>query len=261
MRRYILLFLLIVMAGCTQKKSGVLIIGHRGASSVAPENTLAAFQKAIDFGADYFELDVWLSKDDSLIVIHDDSLHRTTNGTGLVAEYTYAELLQLDAGSWFDPQFAGEKLPTLRQALQLARAGDIKVCIEVKSPDAGIIPQILNLVEKLSMQDRVILFSFDANQVAEAKGINSEIPALYLLGDIEMTDIDFARQIHADAVGVGGEVTKEIVTAAHNHGLEFWKWTVNEADEMRDLIDMGVDGIITNYPQRLKKVLAENSGG
>ena len=103
-----------------------LVIAHRGFSGVAPENTLAAFRKAIDVGADMFELDVLLSQDEHVVVIHDDTLERTTNGTGKVIDHTLAELQALDAGSWFSPEFAGEPIPTLEDALRLAK-GEILV--------------------------------------------------------------------------------------------------------------------------------------
>jgi glycerophosphoryl diester phosphodiesterase len=249
MRKLVLLFIALILSSCTQDEHQILVIGHRGASSVAPENTLSAFKKAAEFGADYFELDVYLSKDDTIICIHDDSLHRTTNGIGATEEFTYAELQKLDAGSWFDAKFADEPIPTLKQALQLAKENEIKVCIEVKTSKPSIIGLIYELVEKMEMQNQVILFSFDANQVAEGKGLNASIPALYLVGDMETTDIDYAMQIRADAVGAGGDVSQELVDAAHEKGMQFWKWTVNDVDDMKMLIEMGVDGIITNYPQ------------
>ena len=110
------------------------VIAHRGASAYAPENTLAAFQLAIDQGADWFELDCYLSKDGEVIVIHDPTVDRTTDGTGAIADMTLEELKQLDAGSWFDPKFAGERLPTLDESLELAK-GQVGVLIEIKNSD------------------------------------------------------------------------------------------------------------------------------
>ncbi len=257
MRTMILFLLVLALASCTTQQPRVKVIGHRGASSVAPENTLASFAKAVEFGADYFELDVWVSKDDSLIVIHDDSLQRTTNGEGAVADYTCEQLKKLDAGSWFDAKFAGEPLPTLKEALQLAKKNDIKVCIEIKSRKPGIVGDILNLVDKLGMADRVIIFSFDADQVAEAKKLRPDIPALYLVGEASNADVDKAVQLGADAIGIGDDATPELVDYAHQKGLELWKWTVNDIDDMLALIKMGADGIITNYPQKLVELLAQ----
>ena len=195
-----LILLVLVFAQCTPDHENVAIIAHRGASSVAPENTLASFQRAIYFGADYFELDVRLSKDDSLIVIHDDSLQRTTNGEGAVADFSYAELKQLDAGSWFDAKFAGEKLPTLKEALRAAKKNDIKVCIEIKSLKPGIVGDILDMVDALNMQDHVIIFGFDADQVAKAKKLRPDVPARYLVGEVTNADIYKAAQLGADAL-------------------------------------------------------------
>ncbi|MBI2422663.1 MAG: hypothetical protein HYV27_07525 [Candidatus Hydrogenedentes bacterium] len=128
------------LAGCvTNYKPGapdgaVDVIGHRGASAYAPENTLAAFELAKRQGADWFELDCALTQDEEIIVIHDDDLERTTQGTGLIEDHTLAELKKLDAGAWFDPAFAGEPLPTLRESLAMAK-GRIGVYVEVKSAD------------------------------------------------------------------------------------------------------------------------------
>jgi glycerophosphoryl diester phosphodiesterase len=121
------------------------VVAHRGASAYAPENTLAAFQKAAEMGADWFELDCHLSKDGEVVIIHDDTLHRTTDGTGGVRELTWESLQRLDAGSWFDPSFAGERLPSLDQSLELAQRAGIGVYIEIKSidDDAGLLEQLL----------------------------------------------------------------------------------------------------------------------
>jgi len=148
----------VVMTGCaTTYKAGapkgaVNVIAHRGASAYAPENTLAAFALAAEQGADWFELDCTLSKDGEVIVIHDDDVERTTGGTGKVADLTLAELKALDAGSWFDPKFAGEKLPTLGEALDLAK-GRIGVYIEIK--DSADDRRLSNEILKLAGRDRV----------------------------------------------------------------------------------------------------------
>lgn len=233
------------------------VIGHRGASSVAPENTLASFQQAADFHADYFELDVYLSKDDSLVVIHDKSVNRTTNGSGFVTLMTFEQLRELDAGSWFDPQFAGEKIPTLKEALLLGRENNTKVCIEIKGSKTGIVEKIVDLVEKLDMQKKVIIFGFSYAQVSLARQLDPTIPALYLVDNISQQNIDKAAEIGAQAVGAGDEVDLQTLNYAHAKNIEIWRWTINGAAKMSDLLALGIDGIITNYPQLLRGIMED----
>ncbi|MEN8155532.1 MAG: glycerophosphodiester phosphodiesterase family protein [Bacteroidota bacterium] len=226
-------------------------IAHRGASSIAPENTLAAFRMAAEVGADYFELDVMLSKDDSLVIIHDNTLDRTTDGTGAVNNYTYEQLSQLDAGSWFSADFEGEKIPTLRESLLQAREDGIKVCIEAKTGANGMAGKIVNLVEELGMENEVIIFCFDLAVITESKTINPQIPVLLLTGAITNGTIDQVESIQGEAIGGNGGATTAILDYAHARDIEVWRWTVNSESEMVSLIDLGIDGIITNFPQKL----------
>lgn len=230
------------------------VIAHRGASSVAPENTLAAFSRAIALGADYFELDVQASRDDSLMVIHDAALDRTTDGRGQVSETTYAELRTLDAGSWFDPRFAGEKIPTLREALALAK-GKIKVAVEIKAD--GIAEQVVQRIEAMGMEDQVIIFAFNFENIAIAKEANPAIPVLYLKGAMTREAITRTQRIDGEYVGAGGgnEITRSLIDYAHDRDIKVWRWTVNDVQAMKSLIEAGIDGIITDYPQRLTALL------
>lgn len=237
--------------GCTSKKTA--IIAHRGASSVAPENTLAAFQKAIDIGADYFELDVRASKDDSLMVIHDGSVDRTTNGTGSFHDFTYQQLRTFDAGSWFGEEFKGEKIPTLRESLQLALENRIKVCVEIK--DYYKTPEVLDLIEEMNAEKSVIIFCFDFDAVSLSKDINPRIPVCYLNGKITEDHFGDVLSIGGEVAGSGSAEPEDIINKAHDADLNFWVWTVNSVEDMKSLIDRGVDGIITNYPQDLVKLL------
>ena len=144
----------------------VLVVAHRGFSGAAPENTLAAFRKAIEAGSDMIELDIQLSKDGKIVVIHDETLERTTDGQGRVADRTFPEIRKLDAGSWFGSQFSGEKIPTLQEVLELAK-GKVLVNIEIKNPAHGQYPiteladQGLEAVKKAGMLNRVIFSSFN----------------------------------------------------------------------------------------------------
>ena len=233
------------------------IIAHRGFSGIAPENTLISFQKAIDCGADYFELDVHKTKDDSIVVIHDASVDRTSsnNMKGEVAEMTYSELTAVRVGysREFSDQYKDEKIPTLRETLELAK-GKIKVCIEIKVYDVE--KEVLKIVNDLEMNDNVIMFSFYYPVLARIRQLDKNIPTLYLINNADNMIIDYAKVIKSNAIGVGTgtNITKEFLDIAHNSGMEVWIWTVNDEDEMQRLIDIGVDGLITDFPDKALKI-------
>jgi glycerophosphoryl diester phosphodiesterase len=229
------------------------VAAHRGFSSIAPENTLIAFQKAIDIGADYFELDVHKTKDDSLVVIHDYDVNRTSSDglKGKIAEMTYADLVKIKVGApkEFSDKYVDAKIPTLREALAIAK-GKIKVCIEVKV--YGIEEAVLKTVNDLKVNDQVIIFSFYHSVLAKFREMDNYIPILYLKGKADEKTIEQALEIKATAIGLGlGTVlTKEYLNMAHENGLEVWQWTVNEESKMKELVSLGIDGIITNFPDK-----------
>lgn len=256
MKKVLLSALLVLFTIMSQAQTKV--IAHRGFSGIAPENTLAAFQKAIDHGIEYFELDVHKTKDDSVVVIHDHSVDRTTSNEmkGRIAEMTYAELSEVRVGysSKFGDQFRNEKVPTLRESLQLAK-GKIKVCLEIKVNGAE--EQVMQTLEELNMKDEVIIFSFLYPALAKIRQLDKDIDILYLIGSADETTIDYAKVINAQAIGAGGgnPLTKEYVDKVHQNGLEIWRWTVDDEATMKELISIGVDGIISNYPDRVLKVM------
>ncbi len=229
------------------------IIAHRGFSSIAPENTLIAFQKAIDVKANYFELDVHKTKDDSIVVIHDSSVDRTSSNDtkGKISELNYSDLTAFKVGysKEFGTQYENEKIPTLREALQLAK-GQIKVCIEIKV--LGVEAAVLKVVNDLEMNNEVIIFSFYYPVLAKIRKLDQDIPTLYLIGKADKLTVGYARLIDANAIGVGHStlVTKEYINLVHNNGLELWKWTVNDENQMQQLINVGLDGLITNFPEK-----------
>ncbi len=234
------------------------IIAHRGFSSIAPENTLIAFQKAIECKADYFELDVHKTKNDSIVVIHDSSVDRTSsnNAKGKIAEMNYSDLATVKVGysEKFGDKYEHEKIPTLREALELAK-GKIKVCIEIKI--YGAEQEILKIINDLGVKEDVILFSFYYPVLAKIRQLDKNIPILFLINKADKMTIDYAKIIESNAIGVGYGtiVTEAYLEFAHNNGIEVWKWTVNEVDEMQRLIDLGLDGIITDFPDKALKLL------
>ena len=223
------------------------VIAYRGVSSLAPQNTLPAFQLGIDMGVDYLELDVQKSSDDSLMVIHDATVNATTNGTGNVNSKTYLQLKALDAGSWFSPAFTGEQIPTLYEVLSLAR-GKAKVCVELKA--ANIEAVAVSMIEDLGMVDDVVIFSFDLNQLYTIKALNNNLKVCYLNNPITITDINDLWLIGGEIVGSDASGFDEILYA-QNLDIQFWKWTINNTDDMLYALSKGVDGIITDNPQDL----------
>jgi glycerophosphoryl diester phosphodiesterase len=242
-------------------KFPVLVIGHRGFSAAAPENTQASFKKAMEVGADMIELDVHLSKDGQVVVIHDDTLNRTTNGKGKVAHYTLRELKQLDAGSWFGSQFSGEKIPMLSEVLELVR-GRTLLNIELKRGDHGqyTISDLADLslkeVEKAEMLNQVLFSSFDPLAIERIREKNPRIPValIYSKPWSSPQEVTGKRPIHAlscrDTV-----LTQNNNTQARQKGMKVLVWTVNTEEHMEHFLNMGVDGIITNHPDRLIRIL------
>lgn len=239
------------------------IIAHRGFSSIAPENTLVAFQKAIECNADYFELDVHKTKNDSIVVIHNSSVDKTSsnNKKGEIANLNYSELSSVKVGysEKFGNKYENEKIPTLREALQLAK-GKIKVCIEIKV--YGVEKKILEIVNDMGMQEDVIIFSFYYPILAKIRQLNNSIPTLLLVNKADKLTIDYAKVIKLNAIGVGYEttITKDYLNFAHKNGIEVWKWTVNEEDEMQQLINLGLNGLITDFPDKALNKTKHNHG-
>lgn len=232
--------------------AGVKVIAHRGGSSLAPENTLAAFKKAIDVKADYFELDVQLSSDDSLMIMHDNTVDRTTNGTGAISSMTYAKLRTFDAGSKFSSAYAGEKIPTLAEALQTARnsANNIGVVVEIKSTDPTLPAKTVKMIQDWKMTSRVIVSSFYLDQLTQVKTIDPTIK-VQVFATVTNAVIDQMTAIKGEWVGDGGTPTKELLAYSHSKNIQYNCWTINTASQMVQLIALGVDAITTDYPDVL----------
>lgn len=240
-----------------------LVIGHRGDRAHRPENTLVAFAAAEAAGADMVELDVTVSRDGHLVVIHDDTLERTTDGRGPVCDRTLAELGRLDAGGRFDPRFAGEPLPTLEAVLR-AVAGRVAVNIEIKATtaqgpvDPAIVDDVVALVRRLGVEAAVIVSSFDPALLERTRRL---APALALAVLVEFpadlpAALDHCRRLDAAALHPERTlVTADLVAAVHADGRRLFPWTVNDADEIRRLLGIGVDGVITDDPSTARAVV------
>lgn len=253
-----ILFIALVMFSTLTTHSQTKVIAHRGFSGIAPENTLISFQKAIELGAEYLELDVHKTADDSLIVIHDYTIDRTSsNGMkGKVKDMTFAELSAVKVGysEQFGTQYEEEKIPTLREVLKLAK-GKIKVCIEIKV--LGIEKEVLDMIDHFGMHNDVVIFSFHYEVLSKIRQLDPNIKILYLINYADEGTIGYAKIIHANAIGVGYDtkVTKELIATAHQQGIEVWKWTVNKDDEMQQLVQVGLDGMITNFPDKAMEIV------
>ncbi len=243
---------------------GTKVIAHRGASGSAPENTLAAIDKALAMGVDMVEIDVHLSQDGQVIVMHDHTLDRTTSGSGKISMTSSAEIEELEAGSWFDSSFAGEKVPTLDEVLQKVD-GQAQLLIEVKKGEKfydGIERTILSLIERYNAEDWCILQSFQDQILENFKYLETEIPLHKLIvgpvpltpfiydGNLKMGGIEKYEDF--DGVNISRKYAKKgLIQNIHDQQQTTYVWTVNDTAEMQKLIDLGVDGIITNHPEYL----------
>ncbi|MBF8249244.1 MAG: glpQ [Bacteroidetes bacterium] len=241
------------------------VIAHRGISAKAPENTLAAFSLATKSnGIDMVELDVRLSSDDQVIVLHDRTLQRTSTGNGAARNYSYAgaarnysyaEIAQLNAGSWFHPSFSGECIPTLRSVLELVR-GKRWVNIELKSDflhreQRGVLEEkILQVVRECGMLQQVMFSSFDHHLIANLKRTN----AVSITGVLYNLYRDFGRMPSKLAGRAGAsvfvcakqELRKGMIQDAHDNGIAVYVYTLNSVEDVQKMLDFGVDGILSD---------------
>lgn len=252
-------FLLCVMMFllCCQKNSvDIVVMAHRGASAVAPENTLVAYEKAIEMGADYAELDVRQTKDGAIVLMHDKTVYRTTGVKGFVWDFTLDELKQLEAGSWFGEEFRGEPIPTLEEVIRQVK-GRMKLNIEVKisENEPGIVQKVVDIIRAEGFSEECIITSFDMETVKTFKAIAPNL----------RTGLIFDKEYRSDVFEGNWEilssnhelVDETFMQLARNSGKKIYAWTVNDREEMLRLIGLGVDGIITNKPDLLKSVLAD----
>lgn len=240
-----------------------LVIAHRGDSRVAPENTLAAFRQALSTGADMVELDYWHSSDGVPIVIHDETLDRTTNVRSqecgenvLVSSKTAAQLSQLDAGSWFHARFADERPPLLALALEVIQPTSTTV-IERKGGDAQT---LIDLLKTQGAIDKVVVQSFDWRFLADCRRLAPDI-VLGALGedDLHEEQLQSAHQFRADFFGwCWQDISGADIDRIHRAGFRAWVYTVDEPADAERLMHWGIDGLITNEPAKMAKLVAQS---
>jgi len=228
----------------------VLVIAHRGASGTCPENTLVSFRHAVALGAHMIELDVQLTCDREVVVIHDLTLERTTDGRGTVRDQTFEEMRRLDAGGWFGPSFRGERVPALAQVLA---AVPLPVNVELKpAGDDGLEERALGIVDAAGALDRVVFSSFDADVLVRLRqrAPGARIAVLWESAPIA-EGLALAGRVGATALHLRKDaVTTQAVAAATGSHLPVRAWTVNDPDESAWLTARGVEGIFTDFPER-----------
>jgi glycerophosphoryl diester phosphodiesterase len=264
----------------TTTDSAVLNIGHRGASGYAPEHTIPAYDLALEQGADYIEIDLQMTADGVLVAMHDDTLDRTATApegvpeeycTGPVIEKTLEQIKQCDVGSWFSPEYAGEQIPTLEEIFQ--RYGtSVNYYIETKNPDQapGMEEELLRLMDEYGLIKpaakhwQVLIQSFSAESLKKIHALEPSLPLIQLYSSTETSESIQASLAEASAYAVGigpskSDVDAALVEAAHALCMDVHPYTVNETAEMEDLIALGVDGMFTNYPDRLEELLGKSA--
>lgn len=269
------------------------VIAHRGASGHAPESTMAAYELAHEWGVDYLELDVQITADGELVVFHDDAIDRTSTGEGAINDHTLEELQALDTGTWFndanpenaDTAFEGAQIVTLDELFE--RFGhDARYYIETKSPqlNPGLEEALVEALEAHDMIEtgRVLVQSFEQDSLLKMRELNENVPLIQLVwyytseendaqlqewtgvtpGPAEITDEDF-QAVAEYAVGIGTNATydgndvidADFIRQAQANGLPVHIYTINETDEMQRLLDWGVNGLFTDYPDRLLELI------
>lgn len=248
----------------SENTDNFVVIGHRGASAYYPENTMSAFKAAYEMGAEMIELDILLSRDGIPVVIHDETLERTTNGAGKVADHTYEELSKLDAGTWFGEEHAGERIPSLEEVLQFAK-GKVAVNIEIKTEavsdklENGIEKKAYDIVKAYQMQDHVLFSSFDYRAVAHLKEIDVNIAVALLYEKQQSVGRSPAQLV--DTFGAEAfncsyrQFSKKWAEETRSANIPVFVYTVNKERKMKKMIRRGASGIFSDKPDVLKAVV------
>jgi glycerophosphoryl diester phosphodiesterase len=238
--------------------TGLRKIAHRGASGRYPENTRLAFAKAIEAGADMIELDCQLSRDGHVVVFHDERLNRVGRSRGTVRSKTLEQLKRLDIGAWRGRNFAGERILTLEEALD-SIAGNADLCVEIKSYQdsaLGIELKVLFSVSHYDYFERTTFSSFDYGVLARLRQLAPDANIGVIVGSpLQRNWLEAARGVSARSVHVQKEVaTREVLAQAWEEGLDVYVWTVNDVHEMQALSGMGVQGLISDFPESFSKL-------
>lgn len=238
--------------------SDFMVIAHRGASSYAPENTFAAFDLALRMGVRHIELDVDATSDGHIVVIHDDTVDRTTDGSGPVTSHTMQTLQALDAGSWFGAEFAGERIPLFDEVL--SRYKDrVHIHTEIKGRSTYLSRQTADLVRQHGMVDQVTITSFQKARLEEIRAYAPQLTTGWLLAEVSDAVIVQARDIGLRQICPrANTVTAELVSRLHAEGFVVRAWGVTTEALMRQVVQAGTDGMTVNFPDKLIAYLSSS---
>ncbi|GEB58576.1 glycerophosphodiester phosphodiesterase [Streptomyces gardneri] len=240
------------------------VIAHRGASSLAPENTLISGEVARRAGADWIENDVRPSKDGVPYVLHDANVDRTTNGTGHVGKLTSAQINALDAGSWFAPAYKGVRIPTLAAQLADLRVRGGRLLLDITGTRGKAdIARIIRTVREQKMMDRVLVQSFFPESLRQVRALAPEVPRALLRAELDADPVAVTKDLGVKAYNVSDKALAtrpELVAELHAAGVQVNVWTVNDPARWRALADLGVDGIITDRATELSGWNAARAG-
>jgi glycerophosphoryl diester phosphodiesterase len=236
----------------------MLKIAHRGASGHAPENTMASFRLAVEMGAKFIETDLQLTRDAKIIAMHDPTVDRTTNGRGRISKMSMVELRGLDAGVKFlsvdGKSYKGERVPTLDEILEFARTVDVTFYLEMKESQGwGFEQSLVGALRRADAMNRAVAISFDSEKLATIKRIEPQLTTGLLVEKPTTQMIEKAVALGAKQfLPRADRISPELIAAAHRANLLVVVWTVNEIEDMNAVVALGVDGIISDYPDRLR---------
>jgi len=225
----------------------VKVLGHRGCAGIEPENTMRAFKRAMDLGVDFIELDVRMSIDKKLVVIHDDKVDRTTNGNGYVRDLTFEAIRKLDAGK-------GEKIPSLEEAVDLLKKGKQRIAIEIKEPDT--LDGILKIVMEEGLSSKVIIVSFWHNVLKRVKEIEPEIKTGAIFVGRPVDAVSMAKAAQSELLCLKHKyIDKEVVVECHKNDIGVNAWVVDAIEDIEEMKELGVDIISSDHPDRILEEL------
>lgn len=238
----------------------MLNIAHRGFSGKYPENTMLAFEKAIEAGADGAELDVHFTKDGEIVVIHDERIDRTTDGKGFVVDFTYEELSKFDASAGFAGVYGFNKIPTLREYFELVKPVDGFITnIELKTSEneyPGIEKAVMELIDEFQLEDRIIISSFNHYSVMRAKAVNPRIQCGFLESSWIYNFGEYTKTRNVECVHPRfNSLNEGSVAEIKSNSIRINTWTVNEEEDVERLYTLGIDAVITNFPDMAKRVI------
>lgn len=235
------------------------VIAHRGASAYAPENTLIAFKKAIEMKADGIEFDLHLTKDNELVVCHDEKIDRTTNGMGYIKDLTLKEIKQFDAGSWFRDEFKDEKIPTFEEVLDLIEDKNLLIKIELKNDKIqyeGIEKKTLDVLDKYKVENEIIISSFNHSSLLKVKEHNPDIKTGILFNKPLGDNYEYAKRFKVYSFHPKYRVvTKKLINDCNKYNIPIIPYTINDSKLIKKYADNNLYGLITDYPDKALEII------